>query len=132
MKYPTDAQGGVPNCGVVAVATITGKTVGEVFQYMADKYNMHGNWKGRTSQVEVMEVLREYGFTLIQKFIKGENRGPQLQKQCFASDTIYLVWTTGHVQVVYNELVYDQSGCFSMEDYWGRRKYIIRIVEVTK
>jgi hypothetical protein len=100
---------------------------------MKNKYSRTANWKGRTKQAQVIDVLRDYGFTLIQKFNRVDRaRGPQLQKQCFALDTVYLVWTTGHVQVVYNDLVYDQSGSFKMSEYWGRRKFITRLMEVTK
>ena len=132
MKYPTDAQGDQPNCGVTAVATIAGKTVAEVFTYMKEKYGKRGHWKGRTQQKQVIDTLRDYGFTLDQRFIReGKKRGPQLQKQAFALNTIYLVWTTGHVQVVFDDKVYDQSGEFPMHEYWGRRKFIVRIMEVS-
>ena len=131
MKYPTDAQGNVPNCGVTAVATIAGKSVAETFAYMKQKFSKRGHWKGRTSQKQVIDTLRDFGFTLEQRFIKGEKLGPALQRHLFQSDKLYLVWTTGHVQVVFSGKVYDQSGGFNMSEYWGRRKHIARIMEVS-
>lgn len=132
MYYPQDVNSEAPNCGVTAVAIISGKSVADVFAYMKEKFGRGGNWKGRTFQKEVIDTLRDFGFYVKEVYKKpADKRGTQFQKHIFFKrDIPHVVWTTGHVQVVYQGKVYDQTGCFNTSEYWGRRKFITRIVEV--
>lgn len=135
MKYPADVNPVMPNCGVTAVAIISGKSVAEVFAHMKAKYSKRGNWKGRTFPNQVMNTIADFKICLTSVYARqGKQRGPQLQKWALEQakhDEVYLVWTTGHVQVVRARCVYDQQvNGRRVEKYWGRRKFITRIERV--
>jgi len=138
MLYPKDGRGNKPNCGVLVVATVTHKPLSEVFAHMKAKYGKNGNWKGRTFDHQVINTIGELGGRLENVFHKdtmGVKRGSQFMKwvnEKAQKDSAYVVWTTGHVQIVKEGKVYDQSGCGTpIAEHWGRRKFIKRIEKVT-
>ena len=137
MLYPKDGRGEDPNCGVLAVATVTHRPLAVVFDHMKAKYGKNGNWKGRTVDSQVINTVGELGGKLENVYHReamGVKRGPQFMKwvtEKAKEGTPYMVWTTGHVQIVKNGKVYDQSGCGTpIAEYWGRRKFIRRVEKV--
>lgn len=131
MKYPSDINSEVPNCGVTAVAVISEKSVAEVHQYMAKKYKKASHWKGRTAVYQVIETLNDFGFRLRFHFErKGSRRGPQIRKQCFALNTVYLAITSSHMFVVYNDAFYDQSGVYELKDFPSKNCFLTHVIEV--
>ncbi len=45
---------------------------------------------------------------------------------------VYMVTTTGHVQLIHGNNVLDQGGVVDIQDYWGKRKKISHTVLVFK
>ena len=144
ISYPTDIVVG-PNCGVTAIACLTGKSVAWVYEHMKARFGRRGNWKGRTNHSDRVEVLADLGIKLTpvykaEQYINANGelktrRGPQLEKWVTnaSRDRVFYVMTTNHVQIVYKGLVYDQSSNgVPVTQYWGRRKFIKQIMGVVK
>lgn len=117
-----------PNCGVTAVAIVTGLPFNNIWNRIKSKYK--GNWKGRTKPMDWFQVLEEQG---INHEVSVVPSTPQLlfwARAYAKKDTAYMVMTTGHVQVVKNGWVIDQGGPKPVRDHWGRRKKVKLIVEL--
>jgi hypothetical protein len=131
IQYPSDGLGNSPYCGVLAVAIVAHRSVAEVFDIMKNAYGKRGNWKGRTQDFQVIETATKLGIKLYCVRPRTQNKGTQFMKWVNTEAALgktYMVWTTGHVQIVANGKVYDQSGCGTpIIEHWGRRKFIQRI-----
>ncbi len=129
IKLPADAQGHLPNCGLTAMAVaanITLKEATEAYQKACVELRgkpMQGNWKGRTyDSIRLVAMIKHLGLKLTKCPVKGmtlKKLTRYLQK-----DVKYIVTTTGHVQVVENGIVVDQSGVCAINDYWGKGKKV--------
>jgi hypothetical protein len=126
-----------PCCGVSAVATVTGRKLDVVFDYFKDKFNKTENWKGSTIRHEVREVLKDYKVSTIQigqEFKRRDSKvGRQFKgfaKKHLVQNRTYMIWTTRHVQVYHNGMVFDQNGVVPMDKYWGKNKYVNLVLEV--
>lgn len=115
-----------PNCGVTAVAIAAGVSMLEAWNTFKKVCNMHKNWKGATRQSERLKALDALG-------VKYENlsifAGRTLGYFCNVSKdkmpgTMFIVTTTGHVQIVMDGKIVDQGGVKNMEDHWGKLKRI--------
>ena len=143
---PKDAfKGG--HCGVQAVAVVAGISLTEAF----GKFRKHCNrvkrkrrWHGGTKHDERLIVLNKlnvkyYELVKQQKTCdyKVDKIGYGMTLQRFIKDVanpnhVYMVTTTGHVQLVYGNKVLDQGGVVDINDYWGKRKKISDTVLVFK
>ena len=47
-----------------------------------------------------------------------------------ARDTVYLIVTSGHAQIVCNGMVADQSGVKPIADFWGKRKIVRNVLRI--
>lgn len=139
LKLPNDNCSG-PNCGVTAIAVAAGISFDRVWA-MFQKYSKDNRdnkrWRGSTYDYErrqIMDVLKIKYKTLTFKEIYGQTgKGhPTLQKfieYATRKDEIYVITTTGHVQVVQNGWVIDQGGPKPIAEYRARRA-AVRNVEV--
>jgi hypothetical protein len=131
------------NCGVTAVAILTGGTFAETFAQFRHVLKKSGRWKGRTTDADRRMVLATLNVTLREvplpplynPAIAGRlTRRMTLERfvRCYAEKGVrYLVRTTGHVQVVRDGFVSDQCGCEPIGKFWGRRKRVTLVqVEV--
>lgn len=126
---PRDAfRGG--HCGVQAVAVAAGKTLAETFdlfrQHAGNRIKRKRRWSGGTHYYERKKVMNAIGveFAVLPN---GNTEGMTLQR--FMRDVanpnhVYMVTTTGHVQLVRGSQVLDQRGVQEIGDFWGRRKRI--------
>lgn len=120
-----DQQSG-PNCGVTSIAILTGQSFSKVWHIM--EMNKSANWKGRTDNDDRDRALRILGFKLVTTSYY-QSRRPSLRY--FAHHVArrgqpYLVLTSGHAQVVLNQMVQDQGGICHVNHHWGRNKYVYR------
>ncbi|MBG23718.1 MAG: hypothetical protein CMF22_10380 [Idiomarinaceae bacterium] len=135
LQLPPDAQGHLPNCGLTAMAVAAGKTLKEAteaYQKACEKVRgrrMQGNWKGRTYNRIRDKAMVEYMGLKLQRI---PVHGMSLQKlsRYLQPNVKYIITTTGHVQVVESGCVVDQSGVFSMDEYWGRRKKVTDVLVI--
>jgi len=132
LVLPNDAFMG-PNCGVTAVAIAAQKTMAQTWSAFTKKFNKKRQWKGGTYYGERVQILKEFGV----KFIEFTVERQTLTKFCkeiangWGKDKIFMVTTTGHVQMVRNNTVIDQGGPKQIENYYGRRKFIItEVIEI--
>lgn len=140
MQLPPDAVGHLPNCGLTAMAIVANVSLAEATEaYQKSHFDITGknkrsNWKGRTFDDVRQHALKNYlNVELEYRFI----RGMTLARCCrlLAQDGVYLVVTTGHVQVVEKRgelpvMVADQGGTVTLSTYWGNRKKVKQIWRV--
>ena len=132
MKLPADVPRRLPNCGVVALSIALNKPYKEVEMFW--KIRRNGNWKGRTSLLEIIEFLKINGHST-QGFrtpIERVNLRKAFQKNYFKKDSTYMVWTTRHLQVVKGGKVIDQNveEAVHYSEFWGAGKRVQFILEV--
>ena len=126
---PRDAfHGG--HCGVQAVAVAAGKTLAQTFnlfrQHGGVRIKRKRRWDGGTIYHERKKVMNAIGVEFA-TLPNGNTEGMTLQR--FMRDVanpnhVYMVTTTGHVQLVRGSQVLDQHGVQEIGDFWGRRKRI--------
>ena len=108
-----------------------------MYDHCKRRYNRRANWKGSfKSSKDIIAVLEDHGVILkrLYKWQKGE-RHRQLRtlvnKKLLKAEKTYVIFTTGHVQLVQRNRVYDQSGpAQEIEEYWAKGKYVKEIYEV--
>lgn len=61
MEYPKGYVEGLPNCGIVAIASITGADYNEVWNWFKRKRNRRGQWRGSTSKYDYDEAFKQFG-----------------------------------------------------------------------
>lgn len=124
---PRDAFRG-SHCGVQAVAVAAGISLTKAFRVFRKHCAIarQGNWKGGTRYGDRIKVLDKLGVKY-DKLDPAHTNGMTLQR--FMRDVanpnhVYMVTTTGHVQLVRGSQVLDQKGVQEIGDFWGRRKRI--------
>lgn len=132
---PSDQKQG-PNCGVTATAICAGVSFNRawnVYKTLGKAYYAKRNWKGGTFTRDQATALRKLGIewhdvdfnrcnlkTLVATLERGK---------------VYMITTTSHVQTVTvdergNGFVVDQQGVKSIDDYWGKKKFVTKIREI--
>ena len=133
LNLPADAIGHQPNCGLMAMAVASGKSLEEVteaYQKACEDVRgrrMTGNWRGRTYDVIRDKAMTKY---LGMKLSRIPVKGMMLKKlaQWLEPNTVYIVTTTGHCQTLQriddDVFVADQRGVVKMDEYWGKGKRV--------
>ena len=138
------------NCGVTAIAVITGKSLESCFDLFRnvnpDKY-ARKSWKGATSDKDRAKVMDLLGLKYRKvtgyigdskwfgkrKFLNFDCDPITLRKyiewHC-KSGTTYKIITTLHVQVVKDGWVIDQSGRKPIDEFWGKNKRVVSVWEI--
>jgi hypothetical protein len=135
MSLPTDATSG-PNCGLTAMAIAAGCTLAEARAAYLKHDPKRGNWKGGTNDFLRRKAIKDLGIKCERVNRKGyKHISPRmtLKKFCERHTTPgkrYIVTTTGHVQIVRGTEVIDQRGKVDINDYWGKRKMTLEILEI--
>lgn len=126
---PRDAfHGG--HCGVQAVAVAAGKTLAQTFnlfrQHGGHRIRRKRRWSGGTHYRERQRVMDALS---IQYDVLPQSHTEGVTLQRFMRDVanpnhVYMVTTTGHVQLVRGSQVLDQRGVNNIQNFWGKRKRI--------
>lgn len=136
LALPDGARPG-PNCGVTAVAIAAQLPFDVVYREFAKRHS--GQWRGGTNYYERNAIMNHFGVKYIidNSWRKGSGylaQKPNLRKWAklyMKRDTLYMVTTRGHVQMVYNGVVTDQAGPRLIEDCTlaGRKVHEVLIIE---
>jgi len=116
------------HCGVQAVAVVAGISLTKAFRVFQEHCALarQGNWKGGTRYGDRVKVLDKLGVKY-DKLDPAHTNGLTLQR--FIKDVanpnhVYMVTTTGHVQLVRGGQVLDQGGVKEIAEFHGKRKRI--------
>lgn len=120
-----------PCCGVTAVANITGEPFDKVWHMLSLRYGK--TWKGTTWNDDLMWVIDALGWTYNTFQPARTNRFTleEFTHSLALPNITYMVWTPGHVQVVRNKKVLDQSIDLFIERVPWRRKKVRRVLTLT-
>ncbi len=133
LANPADQRKG-PNCGVTAVAIASGVSFARAWNaFKAVNPRAYGKrWKGSTYTIDQKKVLDRLNVGHESYLPKGA-RGPlyRFVDQFTAKDTVYMVTTGSHVQIVCNGMVADQAGVKPIAEFWGRRKIVKHVLRIT-
>ncbi len=137
MKYRTESLGQKPICGLVAMSLVAGVSLQESIEayqkacVALGRKPMQGNWKGAT-----YHRIRKYALEKLLNVDIEKTKHSGISLKTFAKyaepNTMYMVRTTGHVQVYLNGCVVDQGGITPIEEFWGKRKRIKDVYIVKK
>lgn len=116
-----------PNCGVTAMAVITGKPFKEMWTRMGARYS--GNWRGRTNIGDLMSILDQEGIKYDLRYSIPINLTTFVRTRAKPGVT-YMVRTSGHFQTVKDGWVVDQGGLKPIDKHWGRKKRLTHIIEI--
>ena len=131
LNIPQDIPRNKPCCGVACVSMLTDKTFEETFEDFRSVFRRRSHWRGSTTHDQRLLILfryrigyKEYSVDLfpLYKWIRDHSK----------ENRVYMVTTTGHVQIVLNGMVYDQrhQGGIHYLEYSRRRKKIRSVVEI--
>ena len=140
LSLPEGARRG-GNCGVTATAIAAGISFDkawDLFKKHCKRIRDSKRWSGATYDYERKIVMKKLGLShRVMKFPElvydiGNGSKPSLKKFVewgTAKGTLYIVTTTGHVQIAMDGWVTDQTGSKPIDKYWGRNKRV-QTVEV--
>lgn len=125
---------GYGNCGLVALATVTGIPYAEVHDWFRRTHRKPPSWKGGTTHWQQRQFLEHLGMSPSER---GCHRPhftlERWVREIAAPRTTYIVGTGRHAQVVRDGLVLDQNtrGIFvPVSRFWGRKKRVWRYLVV--
>ena len=127
---PTDQRSG-PNCGVTAVAIASGVSFSRawnVFKTMGVSYYQKRNWKGGTYTHHQANALDKLGIE--HKEVAFNRCNLRTLVNTLESGKLYMVTTGRHVQMVMDGHVIDQRGAKHIEEFWGKKKFVEKILEI--
>ena len=125
IRMPGDTPGGMGNCGVVAIATFTGKPYQMVESWIRHHCRKPGNWKGSTRYSDQKAALRVFNRKRSAAFnVKRRMTLKTWVSREMQPGVTYMIWTTAHLQVVRDGFVTDQSGTWPISQYWGKGKAV--------
>ena len=131
LANPSDQRNG-PNCGVTAVAIASGASftrTWNLFRTLGERSYNAKQWRGRTHHSDQRRVLNKLGIEWSQEWDFKPGTLSHVVNQ-LDQDEVYLIVTTGHVQVVCNGTVIDQRGPVPIADYWGKRKVVRHVLRI--
>lgn len=137
-QTPEGANPRVGHCGIVACALATGRTVAathpDIIRVAENLgYKRGTRWhrivqKGGTNK----RITDNYLWSKGVKFIESYPRGKTMKTACRALDPakLYMVHMTGHVAMVHQGEILDQSAKKPIAEHWTARKRVSRIIEI--
>ena len=102
-------------CGVFAVSLVTNLPVQRVFNKIKKQSFKSKQWKGGTKYWELESALDFYKRKYSEIKLDKKVRLSTFVKDYTAKNYSYLVWVNGHVCVVHNGKIYDQSGHYDVD-----------------
>lgn len=114
-----------PCCGVLACAIAAQKPFKDAWAWFkkADRYYAKPRWKGATFTHDYFKWFNHAGVKF-KHILPGKMTLSSFVHYKAKPNIPYLVVTTGHAQIVYNDKVVDQRGVFDIQKCWGRLKFI--------
>lgn len=101
-----------PNCGVTAVAVVSGRPFNEVFEFIKGHAGRTGNWQGRTRLVERLAALDAFQvpYEVVFRYQLRGQRRTRLSTliRWLDPNATYLMDVTGHSFVLRGGKIVDQ------------------------
>ena len=120
---PEGLKVSVPNCGIVAVAIATKRTIAEVTERASKSFNLPASWRGITTGFQRDHLMFQFGYELKPSVIC--NVWLQTVVKRLNPEVMYMIRTggsrRGHVMIVHKGFVIDQGGPKPVETHWNRR-----------
>lgn len=133
MRYPVDfldIHSKKPLCGQLAVAICANVSL-EVAERVLRKHmpKHRSRWTGTTYHEQRVAALHDLGLNPVDhKF--GRMTLQRLIFDHLDPFRMYMVNVTGHVVIVNNQEIIDQSQYSTVQNHWAKRKFIIDVTEV--
>jgi len=118
------------NCGLTALAVVTGRSFTEVRSILVAAFPKHRTWKGSTRHAERLHVLRALEVPHRDWSPQGRIQVRTWARHAAKTDTTYMLRHVGHVCVYRDGWIIDQTGPKPVEYYRHRRCYITHITEI--
>lgn len=126
IKQPSGLVTGLPNCGVVAVATALDLPYQNVWDYFAS--TRPHQWRGRLYWVDLRKAIKHFGGK-----VKPHTTKMTLAKWVdmhTVSGRTYIVRLGGHFVTVKDSFVVDQTATAPVTDHWARNKRVTHSMEI--
>ena len=145
---PVDSKSG-PNCGPTSIATLTGKTLAEVMDFIRKDRGYKANWKGSTRNHrwgsvcpaldgDIGRALTHFAANpVVDQELNERYNKCQIKTvaQVLPQDKAYLILTGSHAQACVNGLIFDQNTSAegdSPKTFWGGKKKVALIITVDR
>jgi len=140
LALPTDATRG-PNCGLTALAVVAGVTLAEATAAYVRQYPRYvgSNWKGGTRWPYTMQAAKHLGVRYVDDMPLDTRWACRIEKRMTLKTYVkkhdlpgkrYMIRTTGHVQVVQDNMVIDQAGVRHIDEYRGAGKIVKDVLRI--
>lgn len=128
---PSDTPRHMPNCGVVAVATLAGISYADAHQLFRVTFNMPPRWRGRTQATQRRRIFKILG--LPDDRIYGRMTFRRWVAEVFDPAINYEVTITGHVVAIKDGMMFDQTYSHGISPHRSpySRKYVRSWICVT-
>ena len=129
LHLPSDLRQG-PVCGVLAVSVAVGVPFTRVWILIGERKSRR--WRGVTNHSDRARALDFFG---VRYHHAPLGRGDRVRLSTFVSTRLrygvtYIIRTGGHVQVVRDGWVLDQSGASPVHRFWGRNKIVTSVITI--
>lgn len=121
LERPAGFVAGLPNCGVTAVAIVTGQPYRKVWNWFVERNDHAANWKGRTMWNQLTQAMNAFG-------TQFKPRPAGISVAGFVNwhtipDRTYLIHISGHFFVLRNGIIADNTNRHGKSvNLYGRRK----------
>jgi len=140
LALPTDATRG-PNCGLTALAVVAGVTLADATAAYIRQYPRYvgSNWKGGTRWTYTMQAAKHLGVLYVDDMPLDTRYDCRIEKRMSLKTFVkkhaipgkrYMIRTTGHVQVVQDNMVIDQAGVRHIDEYRGAGKIVKDVLRI--
>jgi hypothetical protein len=120
------------NCGLTALAIVSGKSFSEVRSEYLRCYPKSYRWGGATRHAERMELLAIWGVPHSEVNPPRRMQFRTWFRRFAKPGTTYMLRHNGHVCVFRDGWVIDQSGPKTADNYRWRKAIITNVVEVRR
>lgn len=131
IDYPNGFVPGFPNCGIVAIASVTGASVPDVTEWFRERNNRRSNWQGYTFKSDYVDACLAFGALAVPVNLNGAK--PVLWRWCEDNARIgenYILRKRGHVMALHGTTLLDQSKITHFNEHRWRRCKITHIWRV--
>ena len=134
MNYPSDFTEDMRKqgiCGVLAIAVASRVTLAEAHAACARNLMPHQKRHvRRTPDDQIFACLREFGRTVTEVPAQRQTLRKWVD-QCSQPNETYLVFVSGHVLLVKNDVVLDQHCLAHYDEHTSKRQFVQRVMRVS-
>ena len=129
---PSDTPLNMPNCGVIAVAVLSGRTYREVEDLFREKFGRTAKWRGRTLATERTRALIRLGLTVQRTYAARRTTMKMWLDTHYDPDKTYELTITGHAVAIKDGLLCDQQFTHGVDPRKSTylRKYVRSWIEI--